>query len=307
MGLIWHLMPERQPQESMDIPQAPLRFGLPALLLGNLLLSFGPLLVRLADSGPIATAFWRVALAVPLLFLIARQVGDPARALTGKWVGLFFASGLFFAADLAAWHLAIPMTKLANSNLLGNSTSFLLPLWMFVSTRQWPSQRQGIALSLAVFGAVLLMGRSYEVSPDHLVGDLLCVLAGALYTVYLVLMARARDTMGPWPTLAWSTLMSVMPLLIAAVVMGEKLVPSDWRPVVALALGSQILGQGLMIYAIGRVAPLLFGITLLLQPVVSALIGWVRYDETLGPIDLLGAILIGLALLLVRQPDERSA
>lgn len=297
-------MARGQEQDLISGNQAPLRFGLPALVLGNLCLAFGPLFVRMADTGPVAAAFWRIALAVPFLFLIAHAAGDPARRIRGAMLWLFALSGLFFAADLAAWHLGILQTKLANSNLLGNSTSFLLPLYAFVIARQWPTRMQGVALALAAAGAGLLLGRSFELSPKNFTGDLLCLLAGAFYTFYLVLMARARIGLGQWPVLAWSTLMSAPPLLLMALVLGERLIPHDWTPLIALAFLSQIAGQGLMIYAIGRIAPLLFGLTLLLQPMVSALIGWVVYDERLGTADWTGAALIGLALVLVRQPDK---
>ena len=297
------MMGAAQHQENLGGGQAPLRFGLTALLIGNLCLAFGPIFVRMADTGPVASAFWRIALAVVPLFVIARMVGEPAKALPKSMITLFAISGLFFAADLAAWHLGIFETKLANANLLGNSTSFLLPLYAFVAARVWPTRMQGTALALATLGAVLLMGRSYELSPQNLIGDLLCLLAGAFYTAYLVLMARARDTMPQWAVLAWSTLMSALPLLITALLLGERVLPSDWTPLIALAFFSQILGQGLMIYAIGRVAPLLFGLTLLIQPIISATYGWVVYGERLAGLDWIGAGLIGLALILVRGRD----
>ena len=157
---------------------------------------------------------------------------------------------------------------------------------------------------IAALGAGLLLGRSYELSSDNVAGDFLCILAGVFYTGYLVLMARAKDNLGPWPALAWSTLMSVPPLLGMALLAGDVMVPTQWTPLLALTLCSQILGQGLMIYAIGRVAPLLFGLTLLLQPVVGAALGWIMYKETLTSLDWAGGALIGLALLLVRQPDS---
>lgn len=300
-------MARGQEQELVSGAKAPLRMGIPALVLGNLCLAFGSWFVRMADTGPIASAFWRIALATPFLFLIARVLGDPARRLTPPTFGLFALSGLFFAIDLAAWHLGILQTKLANANLLGNSTSFLLPLYAFAVARRWPTRAQGVALALAGMGAVLLMGRSFELSPRNFSGDLLCLLAGVFYTAYLVLMGRARGEMGPWPVLAWSTLMSALPLLLMALAMGDRLVPHDWTPLLALALLSQIVGQGLMIYAVGRIAPLLFGLTLLLQPMVSALVGWLAYGEIFGLGDWMGALLIGLALVLVSQPDRRSA
>ena len=51
---------------------------LPALLLGNVALAFGPWLVRLADVGPVAAGFWRLTLALPFLLLVAR-VTDSSR------------------------------------------------------------------------------------------------------------------------------------------------------------------------------------------------------------------------------------
>ena len=58
-----------------------------------------------------------------------------------------------------------------------------------------------MALLLAALGAALLMGRSYQLDPSHLVGDLLCVLAGVLYAGYFMLMADVRRTMAPVPAL----------------------------------------------------------------------------------------------------------
>ncbi|MEY2926716.1 MAG: hypothetical protein RL367_1193 [Pseudomonadota bacterium] len=279
----------------------PLRLGLTALLLGNICLSFGPWFVRLADTGPVAAAFWRMALATPLLFVFAGMAGAPVRRLKRPTVLLFLVSGLFFAADLASWHIGIHHTKLANSTLLGNAASFLLPLYGFIAARQWPNRVQGSALALATAGATLLIGRSFELSPENFRGDLLCLLAGIFYTVYLVLMGRARDGLAAWPTLAWTSLSSILPLIVLAWMLGEQVIPQNWTPLIALAFFSQIAGQGLMIYAVGRVSPLLLGITLLTQPAIAAAIGWLVYREALSLADWSGAALIALALVLVRK------
>ncbi len=300
-------MARGQAQDLIDDDKGTARFAIPALMLGNILLAFGPVFVRLADVGPVASGFWRIALAVPFLFFIAWASGDPVRRLPRPLVWIFIGSGLFFAADLASWHIGILQTKLANANLLGNSTSFLLPLYAFAVSRSLPSRMQGIALALALAGTALLVGRSFELSREHFIGDLLCVLAGVFYTGYLILMAKGRDTMGPWPVLAWSSLVSALPLLIIALVMGERIMPTDWTPLLAMAFSSQIAGQGLMIYAIGRVPPVLFGLALLLQPLVAAMIGWLAFDEGMGTADWIGAALIATALILVREPEKSSA
>ena len=282
------------------------RYGLAALIVANALLAMGPMLVRMADTGPIASAFWRMALALPLIALLARIVPRRGSRITGALSIVIAVSGLLFAADLASWHLGIVRTKAANATLFGNSASLIFPLYGFLVARMWPSRRQGLALATAALGAGLLMGRSAELSPEHLLGDLLSLLAGVFYAAYFITIARARATLAPLPLLAASTLASALPLLGFAWVMGERIIPLNWTPLLLLALCSQVIGQGLMTFALGRMSPLTIGLALLTQPVVAALTGWLAFDETLGPRDLIGAALVALALVLVRQPAPRT-
>lgn len=282
-------------------PQSRSALPFAALLLGNVALAFGPWFVRVADVGPVAAGFWRLALGVPFLFAIVFVMeGNPLRHARGLgWV--LVIAGLAFAADLSAWHIGILHTTLANATLFGNSATLMFPIWGFLVARAWPTRQQGIALGLAAIGAGLLLGRSYSLSPDHLLGDLLCLLAGALYTVYFILMARAREAMTPLPALALSSLAGMLPLLLFAMALGEQIWPQNWGVLVGLALASQVLGQGLMIYALGHLSPLVVGIALLSQPIVAGAVGWIVYDERLGLPDFIGAILVAIALVLVRR------
>ena len=272
-----------------------------ALVIANVALAFGPWFVRMADTGPVASGFWRLALGAPFVAALAFAGGArPTRLPAGLWWALGGA-GVAFAADLASWHLGILKTTLANATLFGNSATFIFPVYGFLVARAWPTRSQGLALVLAAAGAALLLGRSYRLDPENLVGDLLCLLAGVLYAVYFVLMARARESMGPLSALALSTVASLLPILLFALALGERILPTDWGPLVALALVSQVLGQGCMIYALGRLSPLVIGLALLIQPVVAATIGWLAYGERLGAPDLVGAVLVAAALVLVRK------
>jgi drug/metabolite transporter (DMT)-like permease len=282
----------------------PRKLDFAALVLANILLATGPLFVRTSDVGPVAAGFWRMALAFPILALLAAR-GGPIKLSRGLIIAIA-VSGLLFAADLASWHLGIVRTKLANATLFGNSASLMFPIYGFIVARAWPTKRQGGALGIAAVGAILLMGRSYELSPQNLVGDLLCLLAGAFYTFYFVMIARARASLAPLPLLAISTLASTMPLFLLAYALGERIMPSDWTPLFLLALCSQLIGQGLMTSVLGRLSPLIIGLGLLAQPVAAAIIGMIVFDERLGTADIVGAVLIGLALVLVRQPDRQA-
>ena len=281
------------------------RLAFAALVAGNVALSLGAMLVRLADTGPTASAFWRMTLATPLLLLFAwRESGG--RLPPRPAIGIAAIAGLFFAADLASWHVGILHTKIANATLFGNCASLLLVLWGIFLTRALPRGWQALAVLLAFAGSALLMGQSYELSHDYLVGDLLSLFAGFLYTCYVILMQRVRGTLAPWSALAIASIVCVPVLLASAFALGETIVPRDWTPLILLALTSQIVGQGLIIWSLPRFSPLVLGLTLLVQPAIAAAAGWVMFGEGLGPVDLFGGMLVGAALVLIRLPSRRA-
>ncbi|WP_088182377.1 DMT family transporter [Sphingobium sp. Z007] len=292
-------MSSSTPVGRIDMP----RFAFPALLLANLILPLGPVLVRLSDVGPVAAAFWRLALALPFLLLLARPGIRRTPPTRGEWMALALA-GLVFAADLAAWHVGILYTKVANATIFGNMSGLFLPAWGMLVLRQKPRGLQTAALALAGAGALVMMGGSYELSIGNLKGDLLCLVAGILYTVYLLIVQQVRGRLDSWSVLTVSSVVSAPALLLCALALGERVIPGNWTPLIVLALSSQLIGQGLLTYAIGWFSPLVLGVSLLLQPAVAALLGWLLFGEWLSPVDMVGTAAVAAALVLVRLPSR---
>jgi drug/metabolite transporter (DMT)-like permease len=282
------------------------RYAFAALILANLVLALGPWMVRLADVGAVASGFWRMALAAPLLLLFARWGSKDRLAPSAALIGLVALGGLFFAADLAAWHVGIRLTKLANASLFGNSSSFIFTIYGFLILRALPQKLQLAALGLAAVGTALLLASSFDVSPEHFTGDLFALLAGLFYTFYLIAVDKARKTMAPMPVLAIATAAGALPLLLFAMALGEQVMPADWTPLILLSFGSQVVGQGLLVYAMGHLTPVVVGIGLLTQPAASAIIGWLADGEKLGAVDAAGALLICIALVLIRLPEREA-
>ncbi len=280
----------------------PLAF--PALLLGNVALAFGPWLVRLADTGPVAAGFWRLTLALPFLLLVGRFAGQSAHWPRHALVATVAIAAIFYSLDLAAWNAGIRLTKLGNSTLFGNSGSFVFAIYGLILAHRAPSLKQSFALLMAIGGAGLLMSSSYELSPKNFTGDLLTLVAGLFYGGYLIFVERGRTELKPLPLLILATIFSIPILLLISLLLGERLWPHDWTPLLIFALSSQVLGQGLLVYSIGTLPPLVVGLGLLTQPAISATVGWLAYRETLSAADILGAIGIAAALVIVRLPDR---
>ncbi len=294
-------------------PDRPRWVYLAALLAGNFALALGPWSVRLADTGPISAGFWRLALAIPLLALLARREGQ---ALTGfgtkTWLAIF-AAGVLFALDLGSWHIGIGQTRLGNAALFGNAGSVILMAWGLIIARRGPRAFEALGVLSALAGAAILLGRSLEIGAATLAGDLFCILAGFLYAFYILLLQGARARLGSWSLLTWSSIAGAPVLLAIALVRGEPIWPgsggSGWGPLLALALGSQVIGQGLLVFSLKHFPPLVVGVALLTQPGVAVLVGWFVFGERLGLLDLAGMVLLAGALVLARignQPATRG-
>ena len=277
-----------------------------ALIGGNVALALGPWLVRLADTGPVSAGFWRLFLPIPLIALFAWR--ERARhGIDRRIAMLAVVAGVFFALDLASWHLGIERTRLGNATLFGNAGSVILMVCGLIALRRAPTRREGLGIAAALAGAGILLGRSLEISTQSALGDLFCLFAGICYAFYLLPAQKARAKVGQWSVLLLVCMTAAPLLLLIALVMGEPVWPTDWTPVVALAISSQIVGQGLLVYSLGHFSALIIGLALLTQPAIAAAVGWFAFGETLGTLDIVGMVLVGAALLLARTAKANPA
>ncbi len=276
-----------------------------ALLAGNAALALGPWLVRLSDTGPVSAGFWRLILPVPILAFLAWRSRSPG-PLDKKLTVLCLIAGGFFAVDLASWHIGIERTRLANATLFGNAGSIILMVWGLIAARRAPSGREGVGVIAAIAGAGILLGRSMEISATTFIGDLFCLAAGIFYAFYLLPAQRARAALGSWLVLLLVSLTAAPILLGMAIAAGEPVLPgaAGWTPILVLALSSQVIGQGLLVFSLRNFPPLVIGMALLTQPAIAATVGWLAFGELLEPLDIFGMVLVGAALVLARAPGK---
>lgn len=291
----------------------PAQAGLLALILGAAALGFAPIFVRLSEVGPVATAFHRLALSLPVFALLAwrGQGGGCRQGLpAGKraWAGCGLV-GLFFAADLSVWHVGILLTSVANATLFTNLAPVFVTLGLWLIWGQRPNRRFVFALAVAVAGAVLLMGGSLlaPLATDRLAGDGLSVLSGLFYGAYILAVGRARPGI-PTPVLMlWSGAAASILVLLVALALGETVLPrtmEGWAVLLGLALVSQVGGQGLIAWGLAHLPASFGAVVLLLQPLVATLVAWILFGEALGPLELLGAGVVLLGIHIARKASR---
>ena len=68
-----------------------------------------------------------------------------------------------------------------------------------------------------------------------------------------------------------------------------------------------VFGQGGVAWALGRLPASVTAVTILIQPVVAALLGWWVFGETLTPIQALGGVLVLGAVVLAQRSQRGEA
>ena len=283
------------------------------LLAGGCAIAFAPIFVRLSETGPVASAFWRCALAAPLLWIGAWRAGpgnlragaeDGPGAESKQWGALILA-GLFFAGDLGVWHFSILFTSVATSTVLANLAPIFVTLfgWLIWKTRV--TRVFVVGMVAAIAGMFVLVGPEFRQGGQPLLGDLLGALTGAFYGGYMLAVKVARDrNMSTARLMAWSTTITAVVLLPIAAAFPQPFLPHSfggWMVLAGLALVTQILGQGLIAYAFAHLPASISSVSLLIQPVMAALYAWILFREAVGPAQWIGGAIVLAGIWLARR------
>jgi len=280
-----------------------------ALLLGAAAIAFAPIFVRLSDTSPTASAFWRVALAtLPLwLWVLAaerkRHISGAAAAPL-PWKALVLA-GFFFAGDLAVWHVSIRYTSVANSTLEANFAPLFVTLGAWLLFRQRVSRLFVVALCVTLGGGALLIGGTNVSGNDKaLIGDALGVLTAVFYAGYFLALKSATSSASPARIMAINTTIDAALLLPYALFTADVLLPQNingWLVLAGLALIPHVAGQSLIAYGFTHLPASFSSVSLLLQPVLAAIYAWVLLGEGMGPVQMAGGVVVLLGIYLAKR------
>jgi drug/metabolite transporter (DMT)-like permease len=259
--------------------------------------------VRLSETGPTATAFWRGALALP--FLVAWALIE-TRATRRKlqWDRSFAWAGFFFAGDLALWHASLMLTSVAASTLEANLAPVVVTVLAWILYRERPKPLFVAALGLAMLGILGIVAPKLAQGGTALAGDALGIATAFFYAAYLISVTRLRTRFTTGILMLQTTLVFTALLLPLALALDEKLLPDTpygWAVLFGLAFIAQFVGQGLIAYALAHLPTTLGAAGLYLQPVAAAGYAWWLLGEQLEPVQIAGGALALIAIALARR------
>jgi drug/metabolite transporter (DMT)-like permease len=289
----------------------PERLALPALLAGGIAIGFSPIFVRLSELGPIATGFYRLLLALPLLWLWMRREGAGAAPGTTRVEWLVMAvPGVLFAGDILFWHWSITYTTVANATLLANLAPVIVTVgaWLYLRERVTLAFLAGMALAMG--GAALLVNASAALGTRYVLGDMLGLITACFFGSYVVAVARLRDRNAASTIMFYSSAVTCLVLLAATLVAGERLLPrspNGWIVLFALAWISQAMGQGFIAYALGHLPASFSALAILIEPLTAAVLGWIWLGEALGVLQAVGGAIVLVGIAVARRASRAMA
>lgn len=283
------------------------RTALIALLLGGVLISCSPILVRFAETGPIVTAFWRLALAIiPMLILNGRMrhAGDTVQPSSLTDVAILAVPGILIGLELVVWHISLTMTSVANSTLIVNLSPIFVALggWLFL--KQKISRIFVSGLIMAIIGVLILKGGPDISGHSSLKGDAVALCAAVLYAGYILMLGLTRRRFSTSTIMLCTTISATLTTLPLALIFETQYFPLTlfgWFIVIALAWVTQAAGQSLITFAIAWLPVAFSSLTLLIQPVVAAILAWILLSEPLSIWQICGGLVVIAGIMQARR------
>lgn len=283
-------------------------------LVGTVTISFSAIFFRLAEVSPATAAFYRNAYALPFLcglWLFVRS--RDRRPVSSRRQA--FLSGVVLAVDLLIWHRAIEMIGAGLATVLASTQVVFVGALAWLIHRERPTSAAFVTIPVVFAGVILTsgLGRGDAYGSDPLRGAILGVLTGLAYATFLLIFrASNRQRVAPAGPLLDATLGATLGSLVLGSVDRGLDLTFAWPAhgwLLALALGSQVVGWLLITGALPRLPALETSVLLLMQPIFTMFWGVVIFAELLSAVQWIGVVLVlaGVGWLSLRGSVRHGA
>jgi drug/metabolite transporter (DMT)-like permease len=296
------------------------------IIFGILAVSTGSIFVRYAqeDAPSIVIAAYRLGLATlflaPLAFFKHRT---ELASIKGRDRWLAVGSGIFLALHFATWISSLEYTTVVSSVVLVSTAPLWVALLSPVTVKEPLTKAILIGMGLAFVGVIVVgisdvcsIERGELICPsfnefirgEAFIGDLLALAGAWMAAGYLLIGRRLRGGISLIPYIFVVYGIAALVLIGLMFASGQSVTgyaPQTYVWLILLALVPQIMGHSSFNWALGYLSAAFVSITLLGEPIGSAVLAYILLDETPKFLKIIGAILI-LAGIFVASRGEAT-
>jgi drug/metabolite transporter (DMT)-like permease len=285
------------------------------LVVGVLAVSTASTFIRLAQTSisSLAVAAWRLTIASLLLAPLAvTRCRAEWRALSRREWRWAIASGVILAIHFYTWITSLAMTSVAASVVLVTTSPLFVGVISHFVLDERLTLRMIFGMVVALVGSTVIGVGDLSGGGHQLAGDGLALIGAVAVALYMLIGRSLRSRLSllgyifPVYGTAAVTLMSL------ALLSGTSLTgyPSRvWLWLVLVALIPQILGHSSLNWALGHLPATYVSLSVLLEPIGSALLAWLILSEPPTWAAVIGGamILAGVAVATLRKRSSESA
>jgi drug/metabolite transporter (DMT)-like permease len=272
--------------------------------IGIISISFSAIFVRWAGApGPVAS-FYRTAIAVLLLAWPFYRRVKARGNLPRLGIPIAVLGGLFFAGDLALWTTGVMMSGATNPTLLANTAPVWVGLGALVFFRETLSARFWLGLTLAMAGAILILGLDALRAASLGLGTLFGLLAAIFYGGYFLVTQRGRENLDSLSYLWFTALSASLVLLALNAVLCHPLTgysPVTYLSFLGLGVLVQVFGWLALNHAQGYLPASIVAPTMLAQPVATAVLAVILLGERLSLWHIAGGVAVLTGVYIVHR------
>jgi drug/metabolite transporter (DMT)-like permease len=268
-------------------------------------------IIGIGTSGPVialstmpilALIFWRNLGGFFLVLPWAFRELDLSKPEVRVGIKFSFFSGIALALHFIGFFIAMRYTSVA----VGTALTALQPIFAAYFVKRLGGtipQRAWTGMSIAFIGVVIITGVDLTISRRAFFGDLAAIACAALAAMYVVLGARARETVSTATYTSIAYLTCALISLSFALAVNTELLDFDtreWLLLIALIAGAQILGHTILNFTLKSLSPAIASLVVFFEVPVSAILAfwWLNQLPPLGTVPGLILILVGCRVFL---------
>jgi drug/metabolite transporter (DMT)-like permease len=275
-----------------------------------LALSTSAIFIKYADAPGPVTGFYRMFIAAAILTPFALYRLYRRKLINRHNFFIPIAGGFFSGLDLGIWAIALGFTTAANATILGNTAPLWVALGAMLFFRERLMKRFWAGMLLAMSGAALIIGADFLLHPRLGLGDTIAIFSGMLYAGYYLTTELGRRTIDA-VTYIWVVFLSAsLTLFVLNLILGHPLTGYDQKTIAiffASAIISQLIGYLMSSYALGHLPASVVSVTMIGQPIVTAVIAIPLLGEMPVPSQIIGGFIALAGIYLVNVSHEKKA
>ena len=280
-----------------------------ALIGGVIAVGWSAIFVRWTEMPGVTSAFYRMLIASVALWGIVFAKRGRRLQIPAKVIPLTLLGGVFFAADVGFFNVAVMRTSAGGATFLGNNAPVVVGLLTWAITRKLPSARFWLALVTAVVGGALIVSIDWGKMQAAWTGDLMAVAASVAFAFFLVATERVRAMADTTTIVTLSATASTVALLACALAGHMSLAVDGAGPLLAvlgLGLICQVGGYTCLTYALGHLPATVSSVVMLGVAPVTAILAFFLFGEAMTGIQLFGGGLMLAAGWMISHPTRRE-